>query len=91
LDAAAAQARYDALLASPVRLIAFHALFILACGAVVMRGVGAGIDGRALGGRSGQRDKAQKVSRQSLGLLRRVTGPNKVLLQWLRRLWLQVL
>jgi NSS family neurotransmitter:Na+ symporter len=43
-DAAAAQARFDALLASPARLIVFHALFMLACGAVVMRGVGSGIE-----------------------------------------------
>lgn len=43
-DAAAAQARFDALLASPARLVVFHALFMLACGAVVMRGVGAGIE-----------------------------------------------
>ena len=43
-DAVAAQARFDALLASPARLIVFHALFMLACGAVVMRGVGSGIE-----------------------------------------------
>ncbi len=43
-DAAAAQAQFDALLASPARLIVFHALFMLACGAVVMRGVGSGIE-----------------------------------------------
>ena len=43
-DAAAAQARYDALLASPARLIFYHGLFMLASGAVVMRGVGGGIE-----------------------------------------------
>jgi NSS family neurotransmitter:Na+ symporter len=43
-DAAAAQARFDALLASPGRLTLFHAVFLLACSAVVMRGVGAGIE-----------------------------------------------
>jgi len=43
-DAVAAQERYDALLASPARLIFYHGLFMLASCGVVMRGVGGGIE-----------------------------------------------
>jgi NSS family neurotransmitter:Na+ symporter len=40
----AVQARYDALLASPARMIAYHALFLAAAAAVVARGVSGGIE-----------------------------------------------
>jgi NSS family neurotransmitter:Na+ symporter len=40
----AAQARFDALLASPLRLTAYHALFIGITAAIVARGVGGGIE-----------------------------------------------
>ena len=43
-DAAAVQARYDALLASPARMSAYHALFLAAAALVVGRGVGRGIE-----------------------------------------------
>jgi len=43
-DAAAVQARYDALLASPGRMSAYHALFLAAAALVVGRGVGRGIE-----------------------------------------------
>jgi len=43
-DAAAVQARYDALLASPARMMLWHALFIAAAALVVGRGVGRGIE-----------------------------------------------
>lgn len=43
-DAAAVQARYDALLASPGRMALWHALFIAAAALVVGRGVGRGIE-----------------------------------------------
>jgi NSS family neurotransmitter:Na+ symporter len=40
----AVQARYEALLASPLRLTAYHALFIGITAAIVARGVGGGIE-----------------------------------------------
>jgi len=43
-DAQAVQARYDALLASPVRMTAYHALFLALGAAVVARGVGRGVE-----------------------------------------------
>jgi NSS family neurotransmitter:Na+ symporter len=43
-DAASVQARYDALLASPARMSAHHALFLAAAALVVGRGVGRGIE-----------------------------------------------
>ena len=43
-DAAAVQARFDALLASPGRLAAYHAVFMAAAAAVVARGVAGGIE-----------------------------------------------
>jgi NSS family neurotransmitter:Na+ symporter len=42
--AAAVQARYDALLASPLRMSAYHALFLFVTAAVVARGVARGIE-----------------------------------------------
>jgi NSS family neurotransmitter:Na+ symporter len=41
---AAVQAQYDALLASPVRMLAYHALFVATTGAIVARGIGGGIE-----------------------------------------------
>jgi NSS family neurotransmitter:Na+ symporter len=43
-DAAAVQARYDALLASPARMALYHALFLGVAAAIVARGVSAGIE-----------------------------------------------
>jgi NSS family neurotransmitter:Na+ symporter len=43
-DPGTVQARYDALLASPLRLTAYHAVFLAATMAVVARGVGGGIE-----------------------------------------------
>ncbi len=43
-SAAAVQARYDALLGSPLRLAAYHALFITATAVIVARGIGRGIE-----------------------------------------------
>lgn len=43
-DAAAVQARFDALLASPGRLVAYHAVFMAITAAVVARGVAGGIE-----------------------------------------------
>lgn len=43
-DAQAVQARYDALLASPGRMSAYHALFLALAAAVVARGVSRGIE-----------------------------------------------
>ena len=43
-DAVSVQARYDALLASPGRMSAYHALFLAAAALVVGRGVGRGIE-----------------------------------------------
>jgi NSS family neurotransmitter:Na+ symporter len=43
-DAASVQARYDALLASPARMSAYHALFLAAAALIVGRGVGRGIE-----------------------------------------------
>ncbi|OGA57154.1 MAG: hypothetical protein A3G81_17620 [Betaproteobacteria bacterium RIFCSPLOWO2_12_FULL_65_14] len=43
-DAHAVQARYDALLASPARMIAYHAVFLALAAAVVARGVSRGIE-----------------------------------------------
>lgn len=43
-DPRAVQARYDALLASPGQLIAYHGVFMAATGVIVMRGVGGGIE-----------------------------------------------
>jgi NSS family neurotransmitter:Na+ symporter len=40
----AVQARYDALLASPLRLTAYHAIFIGITAAIVARGIGGGIE-----------------------------------------------
>lgn len=40
----ASQARFDALLASPLRAAGFHGLFMLATAAIVARGVGGGIE-----------------------------------------------
>lgn len=40
----AVQARFDALLASPLRLAAFHAIFMAMAAAIVSRGVGGGIE-----------------------------------------------
>ena len=41
---AAVQAQYDALLASPVRMLGYHALFVGAMAAIVARGIGGGIE-----------------------------------------------
>jgi NSS family neurotransmitter:Na+ symporter len=46
-DARAVQAQFDALLASPLRMSAYHALFIGLAGAVVWRGVRGGIEAAA--------------------------------------------
>jgi neurotransmitter:Na+ symporter, NSS family len=43
-DANAVRAEFDALLASPARMLAYHALFMAAVAAVVMRGVRSGIE-----------------------------------------------
>ncbi len=43
-DAHAVQARYDALLAAPVRMAAYHAVFLALTAAVVARGVSRGIE-----------------------------------------------
>jgi NSS family neurotransmitter:Na+ symporter len=43
-DPGTVQARYDALLASPLRLTAYHAVFLGATMAIVARGVGGGIE-----------------------------------------------
>ena len=43
-EAVAAQARFDALLASPVRMLAFHGIFMTMVAVVVMRGVQRGIE-----------------------------------------------
>ncbi len=43
-EAATVQARYDALLASPLRLTAYHALFMAASAFIVARGIGHGIE-----------------------------------------------
>jgi len=40
----AVQARYDAFLASPLRMLAYHALFMAATAAIVARGVSGGIE-----------------------------------------------
>jgi NSS family neurotransmitter:Na+ symporter len=47
-DAQAVQARYDALLASPGRMIAYHAVFLAAAAAVVARGVSRGIEAASM-------------------------------------------
>lgn len=44
VEAGVAQARFDALLASPVRMLAFHGVFMAMVAAVVMRGVQRGIE-----------------------------------------------
>jgi NSS family neurotransmitter:Na+ symporter len=44
VDAAAVRARFDALLGSPVRMLAWHALFMAATALVVGRGVASGIE-----------------------------------------------
>lgn len=43
-DPRAVQARYDALLGSPLRLIGYHAIFMGSVAAIVARGVGGGIE-----------------------------------------------
>lgn len=43
-EASAVQARFDALLASPLRLTAYHAIFMAATAVIVARGVGGGIE-----------------------------------------------
>ncbi len=43
-DAAAAHARYEAFLASPLRLLAYHLVFLAAAAAIVARGVAGGIE-----------------------------------------------
>lgn len=43
-EARAVQARYDALLGSPARLILYHALFMAIAAAIVGRGIGGGIE-----------------------------------------------
>ena len=40
----AAQARYDALLASPLRMLAYHAFFMAATAVIVARGIAGGIE-----------------------------------------------
>jgi NSS family neurotransmitter:Na+ symporter len=46
-EPAAVQARYDALLASPVRMAAYHAVFMAVTAFIVSRGVGDGIEAAA--------------------------------------------
>jgi len=43
-DAGAVQARYDALLASPLRMLAYHALFMACAALIVARGIANGIE-----------------------------------------------
>lgn len=47
VDAAAVQARYDGLLGAPLRMTAYHALFLAAAAAIVARGVARGIEASA--------------------------------------------
>jgi len=42
VNPAAVQAQYDELLGSPLRMLAYHALFVATTGAIVARGVGGG-------------------------------------------------
>jgi NSS family neurotransmitter:Na+ symporter len=44
VNPAAVQAQYDELLGSPLRMLAYHALFVATTGAIVARGVGGGIE-----------------------------------------------
>jgi NSS family neurotransmitter:Na+ symporter len=46
-DPAAVQARYDAFLAAPVRMLAYHAVFLVIAAAIVARGVARGIEAAA--------------------------------------------